>query len=198
MTEQAPQQEVAEEAATESQEMAPKKRRWSRLRGLMARVRGFAMRHGAWVLAALILLVIVDLVYGAWELSYNPGFCRICHIVRPYVDSYETSSHLDSLHREAGVLCKECHHVSPFEAISEVVSYITFDYETPMAPMTYGMEDCLECHRSYESLVERTAHLEPNPHNSHFGEIECTLCHHSHQEAELLCDQCHEWDLDPK
>jgi len=163
----------------------------------MARLRAFMARRGLWVLGLLGVLVVADLGYALWETSYNPGFCNVCHIIRPYVTSYRTSSHLDNLHSQANVGCKECHRVSPLESARELVAYVTVNYDNPIRTIDLPMEDCLRCHRSYESLAERTSHLEPNPHNSHFGEIECTMCHHSHQESTLFCEQCHTWDLTP-
>ncbi|NIN65562.1 MAG: hypothetical protein GTO63_12870 [Anaerolineae bacterium] len=46
-----------------------------------------------------------------------------------------------------------------------------------------------------------TAHLESeagaNPHDSHYGEMECPLCHKMHRESEDYCAWCHAfgWEI---
>ncbi|MFB3818153.1 MAG: cytochrome c3 family protein [Candidatus Methylomirabilales bacterium] len=56
-------------------------------------------------------------------------------------------------------------------------------------------EDCLRCHKSYEAVAARTAQVKPNPHESHLGEIRCTLCHRAHAEPVFYCDRCHSFGL---
>ena len=36
---------------------------------------------------------------------------------------------------------------------------------------------CLQCHQSYDALAEKTKNLEPNPHKSHLGAVNCVECH---------------------
>ena len=155
----------------------------------------FGTRYGVWFLGISVVLTAGGLGLGMWEASFQPSFCNACHIIRPYVSSYQTSSFLDNTHREAGTGCKECHHVTPLKAVNEVVSYVTGDYQDPLSEHDFAKENCLECHRSYQSLIEQTAHLEPNPHDSHLGELECTMCHNSHRESTLFCNECHTWEL---
>src|SRR5665213_2400653 len=51
---------------------------------------------------------------------------------------------------------------------------------------------CLGCHGgSYDALAVRTATHEPNPHQSHQGEVPCAACHHVHKASENSCVQCH-------
>ena len=53
---------------------------------------------------------------------------------------------------------------------------------------------CLECHGPIEQLAKRS---EPkdfpdrNPHKSHLGEIDCTVCHHEHSASKVYCLECH-------
>src|SRR5659263_269911 len=50
------------------------------------------------------LLTIVVISAKVLEISENPAFCgKNCHIMRPYYDSWRTSSHAD-------VKCVECHY----------------------------------------------------------------------------------------
>lgn len=160
--------------------------------------RMFMKRWNLWILILFILLLAVNVGYGLWKISYNPGFCNLCHIIRPYVASYRNSPYLDSLHREANVGCKDCHRVSPIESARELVAYVTSNYKNPLRQRELPMEDCLYCHRGYASLAQQTSHLEPNPHASHLGEIGCGSCHRAHRESELFCHQCHTWNLTPR
>ena len=41
-------------------------------------------------------------------------------------------------------------------------------------------------------LAEATGDEELNPHDSHYGEMECRLCHKMHKPSELYCTQCHQ------
>ncbi|WP_165657647.1 cytochrome c3 family protein, partial [Sutterella wadsworthensis] len=41
----------------------------------------------------------------------------------------------------------------------------------------------------------QTAKVEPNPHYSHLGDVNCTDCHKGHKKSELMCNSCHQFDL---
>lgn len=85
------------------------------------------------------------------------------------------------------------------QQVHEFVAYVEGDYEIPLRELKYPMKECLECHErgSYEQISEKTAHFESsagaNPHDSHYGELECRLCHKMHKESEDYCGQCHAW-----
>ena len=159
-----------------------------------AGLRAFAARSVFLVL--FVSLGLVNAAFGAWKLTYNPDACRMCHIIRPYVESYYDSPHLDNVHEQAGVGCKDCHHASPTDVAGEAIAYVFGTYHNPLREARVSRQVCLECHRSYESLVERTSDLDPNPHLSHLTELECYLCHKSHQESQLYCLQCHDYELE--
>lgn len=57
-----------------------------------------------------------------------------------------------------------------------------------VAPTT---QDCMTCHGSYKDVAGKTGSLRPNPHDSHMGELECTVCHKGHQQQTVFCNQCH-------
>ena len=79
-------------------------------------------------------------------------------------------------HVAAGVACNGCHT------------------EAPPKPPTVAI--CLTCHGgSYESLAAKTAQDEPNPHQSHRGEVHCSACHHVHAASVMFCNQCHRFDM---
>jgi fumarate reductase flavoprotein subunit len=74
-------------------------------------------------------------------------------------------------HLARGVECNQCHG------------------EGEKIPVT--KEQCLSCHVSYAVVAKRTKSLEPNPHDSHQGEIECNQCHKGHKADENFCKSCH-------
>jgi len=44
-------------------------------------------------------------------------------------------------------------------------------------------------------MAEKTSRLDPNPHDSHLGELECGRCHHQHKASENACAACHAIEL---
>lgn len=145
-----------------------------------------------------------------WAMHYRhygkPGFagtCTSCHVLdasgelriagadrRPgprvtpdvvdtmsaYYPRWATSTFLDRRHADRRVSCGGCHG----DAL----------------PRTRVTSDgCLACHKSYADVAAKTKHVEPNPHDSHVGEIRCTLCHRAHAEPVLYCAQCHSFEL---
>jgi hypothetical protein len=77
-------------------------------------------------------------------------------------------------HGRIGLTCTNCHG----------------DEATPSRP---AMTVCLGCHASYEAIAAKTAHLSPNPHKSHQGELRCTYCHSGHGTPKLYCNECHDF-----
>ena len=60
---------------------------------------------------------------------------------------------------------------------------------------------CLQCHQSYDALAEKTKNLEPNPHKSHLGAVNCVECHKADKpskQPELMCNSCHNFTLKAK
>jgi hypothetical protein len=95
----------------------------------------------------------------------------------PYFLSWGSSDYLDHKHADNGTDCRSCHEA---------------DF-----PDTRGsMDQCLSCHISYEHLAELSSGLEANPHNSHYEDLRCTVCHKAHQASELYCNKCHEFELE--
>ncbi len=158
-------------------------------------LKGFIARRGlacTIITVLFILLVAANAVYALWEASYNPSFCSICHIIRPYVQSYNGSEYLDHIHAQAGVGCKECHVTTPIGALKEVAAYVTGNYHNPLPEKRVDMQVCLKCHRSYASLAEQTKYLPKNPHDGHWPNLQCSMCHKSHRETVNYCVQCHD------
>ena len=83
---------------------------------------------------------------------------------------------LYSLHENSQVTCGDCHTDG-------------YGFGTEVQTAT-----CLQCHGSYEELAELTPHPEieeANPHKSHLGEVDCSVCHHAHTPSVTYCLQCH-------
>ncbi|WP_374712905.1 cytochrome c3 family protein [Symbiobacterium terraclitae] len=150
-----------------------------------------------------LLLLGGGLILGAVAYHHNPSSCGLCHIMEPHVASWRTPGTLAFRHAEAGVACLDCHQ-EPIEAsVQKVVDYVKGDYEDPIFPRRFSNAFCFDCHSpgqehaSYEQVAARTADLAAkgltrNPHDSHWGEVDCATCHSMHQEASLdYCSTCH-------
>jgi fumarate reductase flavoprotein subunit len=83
---------------------------------------------------------------------------------------------LGDKHKNMGVDCSGCHKEDPPQQ------------EVPMAV-------CLGCHGDYPKVAAKTNKVDPNPHDSHLGEIECGQCHHAHKASVLVCAGCHDMDM---
>jgi hypothetical protein len=151
-----------------------------------------------------VILAAVSTV-GFVEYSAQPSFCKNCHIMIPYYDSWATSSHND-------VPCIECHYapgiraeaMGKMQAANQVVKYVTGTYGMkPWAEIEDGA--CLRsgCHeqRKLEGVViYRGVRFD---HAQHLGELRrgkqlrCTSCHSQIVQGDHLrvtettCYLCH-------
>ena len=160
-----------------------------------------------------VLIVILSGVAGVGFIEYSaqPSFCNKCHNMRPYYESWATSSHND-------VPCIECHYapgiraeaMGKFQAANQVVKYVTGAYGTkPWAEIEDAA--CLRsgCHSLRK--VEGVVNYRPTPngpavqfdHTQHLGELRlgkqlrCTSCHSQIVQGAHLavtpqtCNLCH-------
>ncbi|MCD7990135.1 MAG: cytochrome c3 family protein [Klebsiella quasipneumoniae] len=76
-------------------------------------------------------------------------------------------------HQQRGVNCAMCHGSA-----------------APVAPAK--AKSCMQCHE-YGKLAEASAKkgMALNPHDSHAGQLRCTLCHKEHNQSVLHCRECH-------
>lgn len=71
-------------------------------------------------------------------------------------------------------------------------------------PTTFAdQSSCIKCHGQYKGKVVPNADYNPdrnprrpvievNPHDSHFGNVRCTLCHREHEKSpKTVCNDCH-------
>jgi hypothetical protein len=87
------------------------------------------------------------------------------------------SPYLDAKHAAQAVTCAGCH-----------------GRNLPMMYATVTNDRCLACHGPMQNLVAKTRPAQfpdRNPHQSHLGDIACTVCHHSHMASEVYCLGCH-------
>jgi hypothetical protein len=78
-------------------------------------------------------------------------------------------------HIKTGLKCESCHGAAKAVAGAEV-----------------STAKCLSCHGPYEKLAKRTDNMILNPHaNPHYGDLDCSECHHGHRADEYSCGRCH-------
>ncbi len=143
-----------------------------------------------WRLRLLQILLIfapmgVAALFTGVQISSQPGFCGTCHVMRPFYESWKTSTHKD-------VPCVEC-HIPPgiaaefekkFEALSMVVNYFTGTYGTnPWAEIPD--EACLRpgCHDQRLLTGKEVFQNVLFDHRPHLGEMR--------REKRLRCTSCH-------
>ncbi len=136
-------------------------------------------------LAILAVILLAIGTVGFIEYSAQPGFCDNCHNMKPYYDSWATSSH-------NAVKCIECHYppgikaeaMGKVQAANQVVKYITGAYGTkPWAEIEDAA--CLRsgCHTERELEGEMSFAGVRFDHTHHLGELRrgkdlrCTSCH---------------------
>ncbi|HVP51427.1 MAG TPA: cytochrome c3 family protein [Terriglobales bacterium] len=98
-------------------------------------------------------------------------------IIKEVFASWVNSSYTDHLHAQAMVDCAGCH-----------------GKEVPLPDTTVENNRCLTCHGPQDQLAARSRPQDfpkRNPHDSHLGEIACTVCHHAHAESKVYCLDCH-------
>jgi cytochrome c nitrite reductase small subunit len=83
------------------------------------------------IIAGLIVFFIIALL-AFLKFSTSPQFCRSCHIMKPYYESWKSSKH-------NRVGCVDCHYPpsapqtllwKKFQALSQVVKYVTRTYSS--------------------------------------------------------------------
>ena len=70
----------------------------------------------------------------------------------------------------------------------------------PKSANGYVVKDqCKACHGDYAKLAEKTKNLDPKPHKSHLGDVDCQECHKADKaKPELTCNQCHKFTIRTK
>jgi len=127
----------------------------------------------------------------------DPQSCVKCHLIKPYVETWTHSDFLDHQHEKSGIGCLECHQLTPQQEKQHVAKFNRKAYPSPLEEREYANDLCFRCHGSYQDIIARTKEykekgLTRNPHESHYGEIDCNLCHKMHRPSIDYCSQCHQ------
>jgi formate-dependent nitrite reductase cytochrome c552 subunit len=133
----------------------------------------------------------------------SPGidYCYECHHDAIFLKCSECHKEwhgadlLGQAHAEVDVTCLDCHEPTIQQQLQEGIQVATQDYQAAFAAeREFPKESCLSCHEhgSYEEIAQRTEELELNPHDSHYGEMECSICHRAHEASEEVCAYCHD------
>jgi cytochrome c nitrite reductase small subunit len=145
-------------------------------------------------IGAAVFVVVAGLAgFGLWKYHEQPEFCATCHIMQPYLESWQSSDWMAHAHAKEDVACLDCHEATIQQQVNELFLFVTQQYETPLRERRFETEKCLSCHEhgSYEELIARTADKDRNPHDSHWGEMDCRMCHKAHRDSVDYCSSCH-------
>lgn len=115
-----------------------------------------------------------------------------------------------TIHKDSDqdIVCVTCHTDGIGTQISEGIAWVTGNYTQPLQPLVMtakkptdvhqrdGVATCLVsgCHEGISSLADlkaATSGGKRNPHDSHNGDQDCTLCHQTHEQSMNSCTQCH-------
>lgn len=153
----------------------------------------------AGICVGIILLAGGNRVIAAEQRLYqkDPQSCAKCHLIKPYVETWKSSDFLDHKHQKSGIGCLECHQVTRQQERQHVAKFNKKTYKSPLEEREYDNELCFRCHGSYKDIIERTKDYESkglprNPHESHYGEMDCNMCHKAHRTSIDYCSQCHQ------
>lgn len=120
---------------------------------------------------------------------WNPhAHCADCHASK--VKSMADTTLLASKHAAAGNKCLDCHDAADLQTVHENVIATT----PGVTKKKYPQAHCLKCHGSYTAIIELTkGRTRLNPHDSHYGEVECIICHNVHtaKSPDAFCVSCH-------
>ncbi len=86
--------------------------------------------------------------------------------------AWQSQPYLASTHLKKGLQCQTCHNPFPPNGAPE-------------------SKTCLTCHGGSYAAVAALVKSNPNPHQSHLGEIACAECHRGHESFALKCSGCH-------
>lgn len=127
-------------------------------------------------------------------------YCANCHVVAPYYDSWKASALPAHTHAQVGLVCQDCHSRTVRDGLRELAVTVARSYEIPLKEHPVRPEaQCFRCHVGYEFLAGLTSDLKGpdglplgrNPHDSHWGPLECGICHKMHRASVDFCSNCH-------
>ena len=94
------------------------------------------------------------------------------------------SKTISGKHKKNALTCSSCHGSNK-----------------PVSPAT--QEACITCHGEIVTITAReisvgTKVVKVNVHDSHYGEVDCLVCHKIHGTGRLMCNECHTFDITVK
>ncbi len=153
-----------------------------------------------------IPVIIIALAIGSIEYTSRPKFCRTCHYMEPFYDSWKTSGHSD-------VTCIKCHYPPGVKSkiegkvagLAQLVSYVTQVYRKSKPWAEIPDESCLRegCHETRLLEGEVTFKGVDFSHTTHLStlrrskKLRCTSCHSQIVQGEHMvvtestCFICH-------
>jgi len=128
----------------------------------------------------LLILVGGVVILGAsfQVIEARPEFCKSCHEMEFYYDTWTSSTHVDDAD------CLRCHTEpgvggfidAKIRGVTELIAHITGGYEVPIQPgVRVKNPQCLKCHPDAYNIVDTTVEAR----------------HDLHMEADILCVDCH-------
>jgi hypothetical protein len=164
-------------------------------------------KWNVWIIASAAVVVAASAGGVAlWNYHEQPEFCAVCHVMEPYLQSWESPSSpalMAHEHALEGVACLDCHEPTLEQQVDELIAYMKNDFETPLTRRNFPMDTCFNCHlpnehTSYQEIANRTEDYEIdgeliNPHDTHLDREECYRCHRMHRESLGInyCYSCH-------
>ncbi len=128
-----------------------------------------------------ILLIIYGSFRGVYKYTSATDFCRNCHYIEAYVDTWESSPH-------SQVNCMKCHEPqgpmgqvhSKARGLNNYFANITGNYKTPIINASYINEQaCFTCHTGQ------------NPDYSNAAKINDSQQHLIYIQENKTCISCH-------
>ncbi|MBI4501583.1 MAG: NapC/NirT family cytochrome c [Gemmatimonadetes bacterium] len=156
--------------------------------------------------AGILVIILLSIgTVGFIEYSGQPGFCNQCHIMRPYYESWASSSHNQ-------VPCIKCHYapgikaeaMGKFQAANQLVKYVTGAYGAkPWAEIEDAACTRSGCHSTRKLEGPTVFRGVLFDHSRHLSELRrgkqlrCTSCHSQIVQGQHLtvtestCFLCH-------
>jgi len=153
------------------------------------------------ILVLVVLFILISLVAACnrraeikstaspfvWD---SDARCADCHTKE--VKSMADNNKLAYKHAAAGNVCSDCHNAKDLQK-----SHGNIATASPVPVQKYSSTICFKCHGSYADIIKLTkGKTRLNPHDSHYGEVDCFICHKVHiaKSPDGFCVSCHSKD----
>ncbi len=156
------------------------------------------------IMPLLGMVFIVLLATGIpLYMTSQPGFCRSCHIMRPYYSSWDTSTH-------ARLTCIDCHSGSGITGyvngrvnlMKYTVASIVGGTDETELKAEVDNKKCASCHKVNRKVSAGDLRLPTRHHELKDKDVKCTDCHKrlvhnstptgKNKPREAVCVKCHQ------